>query len=60
MKLAEYGSTLAYEVAFWMQGLIDPEYPIEKLGKLSLDLSDKFRAMAIMVLLVKADSDLLK
>lgn len=57
MKLAEYGPTLAYEVAFWMQGLIDPEYPIEKLGKLSLDLSDEFRAMAIMVLLVKADSD---
>ncbi|MEW6381915.1 MAG: Imm49 family immunity protein [bacterium] len=58
MKLEEYGEPLAYEIAFWMQGLTNPEYPVEELGRLSLELSDKFRALAIIVLLVKGDSDL--
>jgi len=58
MKFEVYGQPLAYEIAFWMSGLTDPEYPVEELGTLSLELSSKFRALAIMSLLVKADSDL--
>ncbi len=57
MKLAEYGEALAYEVAFWMQGLDNPEYPAAELGRLSLDLSRKLRALACMGLLVAGDSD---
>ena len=35
MELDEYGEPLAYELAFWMQGLTDPEYPLGELGSLS-------------------------
>ena len=57
MSLEEYGESLAYDVAFWMQGLANPEYPIDQLGRLSLDVSTKFRALAILTLLVKGESD---
>lgn len=57
MKLGEYRKVLAYDIAFWMQGLTNPDYPMKRLGGLSLELSDKLRAMAIMALLVKGDSD---
>jgi Immunity protein 49 len=57
MKLEEYGRPFAYEIAFWMQGLKDPEYPVDELGTLSLELSSKLRSLAIMTLLVKADTD---
>lgn len=57
MQLKEYGEALAYNIAFWMQGLTNPAYPVEQLGKLSLELSDKLRALAILTLLVKGESD---
>ena len=57
MQLEDYGEALAYDIAFWMQGLTNPTYPIEQLGKLSLELSDKLRALAIITLLVKGESD---
>jgi len=55
MKLSEYGESLAYDIAFWMQGL--DSSPPQELGVLSLELSDKLRSMAIVTLLVKADTD---
>jgi len=55
--LCEYIDLLAYETAFWMTGLYNPEYPVEDLGQLSMDLSAKLRCIAICVLLAKADSD---
>ena len=58
MNLKDYGENLAYEIAFWMEGLSDPEYPVKELGHLSLELSDKLRSLAIMALLVKGSSDL--
>ena len=58
MELAEYGPMFAVDIAFWRQGFIDPACPVEQLGKLSVELSEKFRAIAIMALLVGADSDL--
>jgi len=58
MILEDYGEALAYEVAFAMQGLENPRYPVAHLGDLSLEVSRKLRALAIMVLLVKADVDL--
>src|SRR5262245_43484335 len=57
MQLEEYGEVLAYDIAFWMQGLTEPTYPVEQLGKLSLELSDKLRGLAILTLLVKGNSD---
>jgi hypothetical protein len=57
MRLEDYGEALAYDIAFWMQGLTNPTYPIEELGKLSLELSDKLRALAIITLLVKGERD---
>lgn len=57
MRLEEYGEPLAFEAAFWTMGIYDPEYPIEQLGQLSLDVSDKWRALAIITLLVQADVD---
>lgn len=58
MKLEDYAEDLAYEIAFWMLGLTDPKYPVDELGTLSLELSSKFRALGIMALVAKADSDL--
>jgi hypothetical protein len=57
MKLEEVGEALAYEAAFDMQGFENPNYPIEKLGELSLQVSDKLRCLAIIALLVNADPD---
>jgi hypothetical protein len=48
LKLEEYKENLALEIAFWYVGL----------GDLSMDLSAKFRALGIMVLLTQGESDL--
>ncbi|XXX72637.1 Imm49 family immunity protein [Sorangium sp. So ce134] len=57
MKLAEHGEALAYDIAFWMAAATDPGYPIAQLDRLGVELSGKLRALAIMVLLVKADGE---
>lgn len=57
MKLEEYGEVMAYEAAFWMQGLTNPRYPVKELGRLSMELAGKLRALAIITLLVKGDID---
>jgi hypothetical protein len=57
MMLAEYGKLLSYDIAFWMQALTNPAYPLDELGKLTLELSTKLRALAIILLLVEADTD---
>lgn len=58
MVLEEYGESLAYEIAFWMGGLEDPSYPIEEIGRMSLEISDKFRALGIIALLVYGNHNL--
>jgi hypothetical protein len=57
MKLDEYRETLAYEVAFWSQGLTNPEFPLVELGGLSSDLSQKLRTLAIMAVVLGASVD---
>lgn len=57
MKLTDYLEILAYDIAFWLAGVVNPEYPIEQLGQLSQEVSGKLRAAAIIVLLTKGDSD---
>lgn len=57
MDLEECGRDLAYDVAFWSLGLSEPSYPARELGRLSMELVDKFRSLAIMALLAKGDCD---
>ncbi|MET0391341.1 MAG: Imm49 family immunity protein [Polyangiales bacterium] len=55
----EHGpNTMAMDVAFWSLGLTNPDYPLDQLGALSLDISGKFRALAIMQLLTESSTDL--
>jgi hypothetical protein len=59
MRLEDYSETLAHDAAFWYLGLTSNlKYPIDQLGKLSLDVSGKFRALAILMLLTQGESDL--
>lgn len=57
MILIDELDLLACDIAFWSLGLIDEDYPLDQLGDLSLDLSGKLRAAAIVVLLTKGDID---
>ena len=58
MEFENYGELISFEIACWRQELIDPKYPVDELGTLSLELASKLRALGIMALLAKADSDL--
>ncbi len=49
---------LSMDVSFWYQGLHKPSYPQHQLGDLANELSGKFRAFGIMLLLGEAKSDL--
>lgn len=57
MNLEKYGKDLAYDIAFWLQGLRNPEYDVTQLGDLCVEICDKLRAMAIIVLLAKGNTD---
>lgn len=57
MKLTEYLEILSYDVAFWLAGIANSDYPIEKIGELAIEVSPKLRAAAIIVLLTKTDID---
>jgi hypothetical protein len=57
MSFAEYGEPLAFDVIFWRDAVFDPGYEFSGLGRLAVDVSFKLRSLAIMVLLVKADTD---
>lgn len=48
---------LAYEIAFWMQGLEDPDYPLGELGGLTREICSHLRSLGIMVLLSQGKSD---
>jgi len=56
--LGDIAEEIAYEAAFWLEGLTTPSYPISELGDLSLSLSTKFRTLAIAAILAKSDTDL--
>lgn len=58
MSLRDHGEDLAYDAAFWLQGIENSDYPIGELGAVSLDVSSKFRALAIITLLVEGEPDL--
>lgn len=48
---------LAYEVAFWMQGLDDPGLSLDEHGRLVVQLGSHLRSLAIMALLAFGKTD---
>ena len=48
---------LAYETAFWLQGVEDPTYPLPDLGKVALEVGERFRALAIIALVTAGSVD---
>jgi len=48
---------VAIDVAVWSGGLDDPAYPFPKLGRLSVEIAQKFRALGIMMLLADGSTD---
>ena len=55
MTLLESGQQLAGDIALWLQALDDPEMPLAEMGRLSLELGEGLRGLAIIVLLAKGD-----
>ncbi|MBT8143816.1 MAG: hypothetical protein KJO55_03885, partial [Gammaproteobacteria bacterium] len=55
--LQEAVEPLAYELAFWMQGLDNPEMEIAEVAKLSAELASGFRAMAIIAMATAGSID---
>jgi hypothetical protein len=55
--LDDYGDALSYDIAFHLAGVQNAELPLPELGNLALEVGGKLRAMAILVLLVKADTN---
>ena len=57
MKLVEYLEPLGYDIAFWLTAFQNPDYPIDQLGNVSVQVSRKLRAAAIIALLGKGSTD---
>lgn len=57
MKLTEYLDIIAYDIGFWMAAFQNPDYPLDQLGDVSIDVTGKLRTAAIIALVGKGDSD---
>lgn len=57
MSLAETIEDQAYEAAFWMLGVFEPDYPVEALGELSYEVSTRLRTIAISLLVGEGKTD---
>lgn len=57
MDFEQVGEALSYEIAFFTQGLDNPEMPQHEKGDLINKLVEQTQALAIMVLLVRGNSD---
>lgn len=51
MGILENIEPLAYEIAFWSQALENVDYPNDQLGGVALEVSERFRTLAILLLL---------
>src|SRR5690242_16185888 len=47
----------AYDAAFWMTGVYDPNFPMSHLGEVADDVSNKVRTLACYRLLAEGNSD---
>jgi hypothetical protein len=57
VKLADYLEPLAYDAAFWLTAFQNPNYPLNQLGEVCVQVASKLRAAAIIALLTTGDSD---
>jgi hypothetical protein len=57
MSLADDLDPLTYDIGYWIQGVWDPEYPLEDLGDVCLEVAQKLRAVGIISLLTEANID---
>lgn len=57
MELSEHLIPFAYDTAYWLTAIYEDECTIEELSDLSLEVSNKLRALGIMMLLVDGDID---
>lgn len=57
MELEQVAQPLSYEIAFFIQGLDNPDMPLHEKGDLTQSLIYKNQALAIIVLLVQGYSD---
>jgi len=57
VKLTEYLEVLAYDIAFWMSAYLNPSYSLDDLGEVTVNVTGKLRAAAIISLLAKGNSD---
>lgn len=57
MDFEQAGEALSYEIAFFQQGLDNPNMPQHEKGDLVNQLIQQTQALAIMVLLVRGDSN---
>lgn len=53
MIFGDFGLSLSYETACFMQAIEDPSLPVEEVGELSLTVGHKLRSLAIMALVSK-------
>jgi hypothetical protein len=56
MQLTAYLDSLSYEIAFWLAAFQEQDYPVDKLGDISVEVTAKLRVAAIIALL-SDDSD---
>lgn len=57
MDLENFGEALSFEIAFFMQGLDNPDTPLHEKGDNTNKLIHQIQALAIIVLLVRGQSD---
>jgi hypothetical protein len=57
MQLGEFAEPLAYELAVGVQAFADAEYPLPELGRLTIEMSSKFRVLGIIMLVVNGDAE---
>jgi hypothetical protein len=54
MTLAQDLEPLTYDVAYWLQAVWDPVYPLEELGDVCLEVGTKLRVVGIIKLLTES------
>lgn len=56
MRLGDQFEAMAYDIAFWLSAFTNPDYPLEDLGEVCVNVCAKLRAAAIVSLLARSDA----
>ena len=57
MKLSEQAEIVAYDIGFWLSAFTNPHYPLDQLGRVSVEVCAKLRTLAVISLVGKADHE---